>query len=382
MNYLKKISILTIIAVAAVSFVSADTKCPATCSDKAAEKVVCKDTEKCGTAECPINKDGVVCGLEASSAVEDPTIAAKAGDVVITIEEVNELVEPRLQGMPDEVKGTQSKLIKKRALDSLIFQKLLEKKFEENKIEVSDKQLDDEIVKILAENDITVDEFKERVASMGRDFEEFRSQVRNGMKYQKMMDLMAGEGSKITDEDVKAFYQSNPQRFQQEAEVKASHILVKTEPEATEEQKAAAKVKIVELLKKVNAGGDFAELAKENSDCPSSSNGGDLGFFARGRMVKPFSDAAFALKVGDVSDVVETQFGYHIIKVTDRKDAKTITFEDAKEDIKAQLEDNSKREFAGKFREDLLKESEITYYNEFKTQERQPQQMQIVPQPE
>ena len=90
-------------------------------------------------------------------------------------------------------------------------------------------------------------------------------------------------------------------------EVRASHILVKTENEASE------------LLSQIKAGKDFAELAKAHSDCPSGQQGGDLGFFTRGRMVKEFEDAAFSMETGQVSEPVGTQFGFHLIKVTDKK---------------------------------------------------------------
>jgi peptidyl-prolyl cis-trans isomerase C len=392
MTYLKRISVIAIIAAISTTALFAAAKCGAnTCSTE--KKAPCGvEAAKCGTAECPKAEDGEKCGTEQCPKKDDASavcpmsgkdspkaddaktknIAATAGDVTITIQEVEELVAPRLKDMPENVRESQAKLIKKRALDSLIFQKMLEGKFKEHNIKISDEELDVEIEKILAENNITVEDFKKRVTEMGRDFSEFRDQVRSGMKYQKMMDKMAGSDSEISDSDVKDYYESNPERFQQESQVKAGHILAKIEPDASEEDKAAAKAKIEDISKKLKDGADFEELAKEHSDCPSGSNGGDLGFFARERMVKPFSDAAFALKVGEVSDVVETQFGYHVIKVTDKKDAKTVTFEDAKDDIKKQLEDSSRREFAGKFREDLLKEADIVYYNEFRVEEKKP----------
>ena len=118
-------------------------------------------------------------------------------------------------------------------------------------------------------------------------------------------------------------------------QVRASHILISTkpiDPNADPNQaKAQAKDKAEELLKKVKDGADFAALAKENSDCPSNAQGGDLGLFPRGQMVKPFEDAAFALKVGEISDLVETQFGYHIIKVTEHQDPNQITFREGQD---------------------------------------------------
>ena len=89
--------------------------------------------------------------------------------------------------------------------------------------------------------------------------------------------------------------------------VRASHILVKTEEEAND------------LLAKLNEGADFGELAEEHSLCPSKRDGGDLGYFGKGMMVKPFEDAAFSMEAGEVSQPVETQFGWHLIKLTDKQ---------------------------------------------------------------
>ncbi len=377
MTCLKKISVLVMItAIAAVVFAEEAAKCPADAKDAKSCAATCtapKDASPADKAACPADKAACPADKAACPIAKDATeevVAATAGDVKITVAEVDELVEPRLKNIPEAARESQASLIKKRALDSLIFQKLLEKKFVENKINVSDEDLDKEIEKILADNNISVEDFKKRVVEMGRDFNEFRDQVRSGMKYQQMMDKLANDKLAISDEDVKSYYDQNGDRFKQEEEVQASHILVKVDPEANEADKAAAMTKINELVVKVKAGEDFAAIAKESSDCPSKENGGDLGFFTRDRMVKPFSDAAFALEAGKTSGVVETQFGYHIILVTDKKEAKVISFDEAKEDIKTQLEDGKRREFAGQFREELLKNSNIVYYGEFKTEEK------------
>ncbi len=107
--------------------------------------------------------------------------------------------------------------------------------------------------------------------------------------------------------------------FSKPEQVRASHILVKVAPQATREEKDAAREKIKEILEQAKAGKDFAALAKAYSECPSGEKGGDLGYFGRNEMVQPFEDVAFTLPVGVVSDVVETRFGYHLIKVTDKK---------------------------------------------------------------
>lgn len=143
---------------------------------------------------------------------------------------------------------------------------------------------------------------------------------------------------KVTDEEAKKFYDENKEKlFKKPEQVKASHILCGVDPKATKEDKEKAKEKAEKLLKEVKAGKDFAELAKANSTCPSKAQGGDLGFFGKGQMVPAFESAAFAMKPGEVSNVVETQFGYHIIKVTEKKDAGSASFDEVKDRINEYL---------------------------------------------
>lgn len=130
----------------------------------------------------------------------------------------------------------------------------------------------------------------------------------------------------VTDEEIKTYYEENKDTFTEPEQVHASHILLETEEEANE------------ILAQLNEGADFAELAKEHSKDPGSAqNGGDLGFFGRGEMVPEFEEAAFSLEVGEMSGVVESEHGYHIIKVTDKKEAKEYTLEEKREEIREQL---------------------------------------------
>ena len=155
-------------------------------------------------------------------------------------------------------------------------------------------------------------------------------------------ELLRQELSKInvTDQDVKSYYDANQDAFKQPEMVRARHILIKADKTASDEEKNKAKEKAEGLLKRIKDGEDFAKLAKEYSDdTGSKSNGGDLGFFAKGKMVKPFEDAAFALKPGEVSGVIQTDFGFHIIKVEEKKAAGIVPFEEAKEKVKSQLLD-------------------------------------------
>ncbi|MEA3469663.1 MAG: peptidylprolyl isomerase [Thermodesulfobacteriota bacterium] len=137
----------------------------------------------------------------------------------------------------------------------------------------------------------------------------------------------------ISPEESEAFYKANIEKFAIPVQVKASHILIKLDKDADEAAEKQALKSIEDIHKKALDGEDFAELAEKNSQGPSSSRGGDLGFFSKKQMVKPFADAAFALKPGEISEVVKTSFGYHIIKLMERKDAGTTPYEDVKDKI-------------------------------------------------
>ena len=146
--------------------------------------------------------------------------------------------------------------------------------------------------------------------------------------------------TEISEEAMKKYYEDNKSQFTED-KVRASHILISTVDkdgkELSPEKKKEAKKEAEEIYKKVKAGEDFATLAKEYSqDEYSAVNGGDLGFFEKGQMVPEFEAAAFGLKKGEVSEIVESQYGYHIIKVTD-KVYKEETFDEAKSDIKKEL---------------------------------------------
>jgi len=151
----------------------------------------------------------------------------------------------------------------------------------------------------------------------------------------------------ISDAEIDEFYNKNIERFTHEEEVKASHILVKVEPGAAQEEKDAARAKAEGLLKQIKDGADFAELAKAVSDDPGTkNNGGDLNWFGRGKMVPAFDDAAFSLQPGELSEVVETNFGFHIIKVVDKRPQGVQPVEEVRDLIESALSHERAQELA------------------------------------
>ncbi|MFH1487482.1 MAG: SurA N-terminal domain-containing protein, partial [Pseudomonadota bacterium] len=137
----------------------------------------------------------------------------------------------------------------------------------------------------------------------------------------------------VTDAEVKGYYEDHIEAFKQKKEVKARHILFKLKPDASEEEEKASREKASKVLEKARKGEDFASLAKEYSEGPTAEEGGDLGYFSEGQMVKPFEEAAFKMKKGEISDLVRTDFGFHIILLEDIKEARTKTLDEVGKEI-------------------------------------------------
>ena len=174
----------------------------------------------------------------------------------------------------------------------------------------------------------------------------------------------------VSDKDIKTYYDEHPDEFKIPEMVRTRHILIRVDAGASEEDKQKAKEKAEDILNKINSGEDFSKLASEFSeDTMTKSKGGDLGFISRGRLVEPFEDAAFALKPGEVSDIVETQFGYHIIKVEEKKEAGVEPYDSVKDTIKQQLIQNRRQSEVINFIEKAVKDAGVEIHPELLTKE-------------
>ena len=164
----------------------------------------------------------------------------------------------------------------------------------------------------------------------------------------------------VSADEVTTFYAENPAMFEQPEKVHARHILMKATPGDPQEARDAAKARAVAARERALAGEDFAALATELSEGPSAPQGGDLGFFAREQMVGPFADAAFALELGGISDVVETQFGYHVIKVEEKRAPSTMSLDEAREPLGRMLHDQKAGELLSKTLDGLTEAATVT----------------------
>jgi len=227
-------------------------------------------------------------------------------------------------------------------LDDMIVDRLLRKRSADEK--VADADVDKTIAQIKAQFP-SEDKMNEEMKKNGETLDKVKDNIRTSLKEQQWIEAQIAGKTAVTDEDAKAFYDKNSDKFQMPDSVRASHILFAVPQDAKPDVVAAKEKLAKDTEARIKKGEDFAKLATELSDDPGSkTTGGDLNFFTKDRMVPEFADAAFKMKVGDVSDPVKTQYGFHIIKVTDKKDARTVPFDEAKEKILSYLKDTKKRE--------------------------------------
>ena len=273
---------------------------------------------------------GAIMGNMMLAAAEaKPKVLKSIGKEVITEQEFNEL----LNSLSDKYKEYYStEEGKAQLLDKLVEQKMF---VQEAKVKKLDKT------------------------------EQFKKNMKTAME-NELADMYIKqeiiEGVKIEDKDIQAEYDTNKENYKTNEEVKASHILIYVAEDVKEEDKQAAKTKAESVLKEVLEGkASFEDLAKQYSEDPGSKdNGGDLGYFEKDKMVPEFAEASFAGEVGKViPNLVETQFGYHIIKVTDKKAAGYKSFDEVKEEIRAAMLDKKRTEKYEKMMAELKKKYKV-----------------------
>jgi peptidyl-prolyl cis-trans isomerase C len=204
--------------------------------------------------------------------------------------------------------------------------------------------------------------FADYAKSIGHTEESFTAEITDEMRIGALVKAKIDALPKTSDDEIAKFYEENKKNFAGKEDVTASHILLKTDPAASDEAKTAKKAEIEKLratLLKAKGEG-FAELAKEHSDCPSGASGGDLGKFGRGQMVPAFEKAAFTQKEGEIGEIIETQFGFHLIKVTAKTDPGQRSLEDVREEIVTQLEGPRQQETVREYIDGLEKAAKIT----------------------
>lgn len=244
------------------------------------------------------------------------------------------------------------------ALDQLVVYTLLSQESRSRGVKVDQSEVDAKVAE-LRKQFPTEDQFTKALQERGMTLDRLKHDALVDLSVNKLMDTAVATTPAVTDAEAQDFYTKNPDKFRQEEAVRASHILIRVPANADAATKKKARAEIDAVLKQARAGADFAKLAEEHSQDGSAAQGGDLNYFSRGQMVPEFEKVAFSLKPGQISDVVTTQFGYHIIKVTDHKPARVVPFQEASTDIKNYLDQQKKQQAADAFIESLKKKSKI-----------------------
>lgn len=287
-------------------------------------------------------------------------VAIVNGSVITHAEldrEVN-LVLQRFANMGRPMGGVQLITIKNQVLESLISRELLYQESQKKGVKVNKEKLETEY-EGLKKRFPSEEEFKSRLSSLKISEADVKTQIERGLVIQEFVDGEISGKVVVPEKDVKAYYDTHPDSFKQPEQVRASHILIKVDPQADESKKAAARKKLEEIRRRLLKGEDFVALAREFSEGPTNVKGGDLGYFRRGQMVKPFEDTAFALKVGELSEVVETRFGFHLIKVTAKKPETTIAYVDIKERLQKYLKDEKVQQEVTVYIEELKTKAKV-----------------------
>ena len=310
-----------------------------------------------------------VSGSLASSAAPN-VVAEQAGanDIAVSVDgkilkkselenNVNDMIKMLKDKIPADKQKEFRETMKKKMVDSFVARTLLANEIGKRKIEASEQEIKvatDKIKATLPPNK-KLDEFlKENKIS--------KEDIVLSVKVQKFLNMEIGNNAKPTQKEMRKFYKDNPEKFVAPESVHVRHILVAVNKGDNDKIKAEKKEKIENLRKQLLNGGNFAELARNNSDCPSKEAGGDLNFIRKGQTVKPFEDAAFSQGKNVIGPVITTEYGYHIIQVLERKPAKTITFDEVKDKISAYMEQQKQVKVINSILQKLKENAKIAVY--------------------
>jgi peptidyl-prolyl cis-trans isomerase C len=296
--------------------------------------------------------------------LKETDIVLEVDGTPITVLDVRELFTARygrqFESMPAEQRAMIEPQIQQMVMNELIQKTLLTNAADKEGMKATPEEVESSLKEIAAQipEGASLEEFAK---TAGVSLDRIRQQISTDTKVRKLYEKVTADVAAPAEADVKKYFDEHPEEFEQKASVDAAHILISTQG-IEDPAQLAAKEKIAKELRAelvAKKGENFAEMAGLHSDCPSKAQGGDLGEFEKGQMVPEFEKAAFAQEVGVIGETIKTDFGYHIIKVNGKKEAKTLVFADVKEDLTKTLLDQAKSEKMGNFVEGLREKAKI-----------------------
>jgi len=302
---------------------------------------------------------GAAAALKPVPAVLPDVVAKVNGEDIKKVElelAIRTLEERNRASVPPDQRDT----VYRQVLDRIVGFKLLVQEAKSRKTAPPPWEVDGKVDELKRQFP-SEEQFQAMLKARGVTFEQLRAETADSVAVNTMLQTELGPKVKVNEADVKKFYDENKARFRQEDSVHASHILIRVDEKADVATKQKAKAQAEDILKQIKKGAAFADLAKKFSQDPGSApNGGDLGFFTKGQMVPQFENAAFALQVGQTSAVVESPFGYHIIKVQETKPGRDLNYEEVKLQIGDYLKQQAQEKEAQAFIDTLKAKGKVT----------------------
>ncbi|MBL9157994.1 MAG: peptidylprolyl isomerase [Verrucomicrobiales bacterium] len=296
--------------------------------------------------------------------IKETDVILEVDGTPITVLDVRELFTARygrqFESMPAEQRAMIEPQIQQMVMNELVQKTLLINAADKEGMKVTPEEVENSLKEIATQipEGASLEEFAK---TAGVSLDRIRQQISTDTKVRKLYEKVTADVATPAEADVKKYFDEHPEEFEQKASVDAAHILISTQG-IEDPAQLAAKEKIAKELREEivsKKGENFAEMAGLHSDCPSKAQGGDLGEFEKGQMVPEFEKAAFAQEVGVIGECVKTDFGYHIIKVNGKKDAKTLAFAEVKEDLTKTLLDQAKSEKMSTYISGLQEKAQI-----------------------
>ncbi|MFP2961194.1 peptidylprolyl isomerase [Myxococcus sp. 1LA] len=291
-------------------------------------------------------------------------VAAVVNRDIIALSEVQQRAAPEMSRVNDpdpRKRGEQRLALMKTALDTLIGEKLMEAEIAQLGITASEAEVDELVADVRQQNNITDPaQFEQLLLGEGLTMATYRDMMRKRILRDRLLRMKVGPQVKITEEDLKAAYTQYTRMESGDSEVHARHILVQVDAKATAEQVDAAKKRAEAIAVEARRPGmDFASLARARSEGPSAADGGDLGWFKRGVMVPAFERAAFALPEGGVSEPVRTNFGWHVLKVEERRAVAAESYEEMRSKLEGKLLQEKTEKFLDQYVAELRQKATV-----------------------
>ena len=265
--------------------------------------------------------------------------AAVVNGATITREEFNGevfLIQRTLLGMGKPLTCAQIASVNREVIESMIRREILYQESRKAGIKIDKKDVDKEI-DLLKKQFLSDSEYKNELSRRNISEDLLRTRLERNLSVQKYVERQFFEKIKVTDEDIIAYYESHLNLLKQPLQVRVSHILIQSDSKWETSRKDEARWKAEKILKDLKKSKDFAAIAREYSDGPTRTNGGDLGYIKMGQLEKQFENVIFNLKTGEISDIIETDYGFHIFKVMDRKPESILAYDQVKEQIRQYL---------------------------------------------